>query len=101
MIIPRVVIPGALKPVVTPRIFKPFVCAPTNNVFTVARPTTFKSSKSFGAPDMAVSIVVLVVASKVAIFFNCLALLTISLAPTENEVAVRIPDMKAPCSFNI
>jgi len=70
-------------------------------VFIVPRPTTFKSSKSFGAPDIAVSIVVLVVASKVAIFFNCLALLTTSLAPTENDVAVRIPDTKAPASFNL
>ena len=86
---------------VTPIILRPFVCAPTNNVFTVARPTTFKSSKSFGGSDIAFSIVNLVVASNVAIFFNCLALLTTSLAPTENDVAVRIPDTKAPASFNL
>ena len=70
-------------------------------MFTVARPTTFKSSKSFGGSDIAFSIVSLVVASNVAIFFNCLALLTTSLAPTENDVAVRIPDTKAPASFNL
>ena len=70
MTIPRVEIPGTARPVVTPIILRPFVCAPTNNVFTVARPTTFKSSKSFGGSDIAFSIVSLVVASKVAIFLT-------------------------------
>ena len=69
-------------------------------MFIVPRPTTFKSSKSFGGSDIAFSIVSLVVASNVAIFFNCLALLTTSLAPTENEVAVRIPDTKEPAALN-
>ena len=79
---------------------RPFVCAPTNNVFTVARPTTFKSSKSFGGSDIAFSIVSLVVASNVAMFFNCLALLTTSLAPTENDAAVRIPAILAPAALS-
>ena len=70
-------------------------------MFIVPRPTTFKSSKSFGAPDIAVSIVVLVVASNVAMFCNCLALLTTVLTPTWNDVAVRIPAIEAPASFNL
>ena len=67
----------------------------------VPRPTTFKSSKSFGAPDIAVSIVVLVVASNVAMFCNCLALLINSLAHTEYDVPVTIHDTKAPAALNM
>ena len=80
---------------------RPAVSPLINSLFTVARPTTFKSSKSFGGSDIAVSIVNLVVASNVAIFFNCLALLITSLAPTEYDVPVTIPDTKAPASFNL
>ena len=82
MTIPRVEIPGTARPVVTPIILRPAVSPLINSLFTVARPTTFKSSKSFGGSDIAVSIVNLVVASNVAIFFNSLALLITSVSYT-------------------